>query len=115
MNKREQAEMEHLKTLLALRIYPAVEPDVMPPESYREVKNGYLFNAYSGTVSKACTSSGFHSYGNWDKTTTQSAKKLYSTEKLAYQAMMHEMSMEFARKLRLIEIRIKNLKENNAE
>ena len=112
MNKAEQAEMERLKTLLALRHYPVVEPDVMPPENYSDIKNGYWFNSYSGTVSKACTSGIGHSIGNWDKTTSQQTRMLYSTEKLAYQAMLHEMSMEYARKLRLVEIKMESLKEN---
>lgn len=104
MNKKEHAEMEHLKTLLALRHYPAVEPDLMPPERYDQIINGWWFNSYSGIVMKACTSGIYHSIGNWDKTTSQQPRRLYSTEKLAYQAMLHEMSMEFARKLRVVEI-----------
>jgi hypothetical protein len=104
MNKKEQAEMERLKTLLALRHYPAVKPDLMPPESYDQIINGWVFNSYSGTVMKACTSSVSHSIGNWDKTISQQPRRLYSTPKMAYKAMLHEMSMEYARKLRLVEI-----------
>lgn len=115
MNKKEQAEMEHLKTLLALRHYTKIEPDMNPPSKYNEIVNGYVFNSYSGRVIKACTSGIGHSIGEWDKTSSQRAIKLYSTEKLAYQAMMHDMSMEFARKLRLVEIKMENLKENNEE
>lgn len=115
MNKKELAEMEHLKTLLALRHYPKIEPDIDIPNDWNVINNGYWFNSYSGTVSKACTNSVHHSIGNWDKTTSQQPKRLYSTEKLAYQAMLHDMSMEFARKLRLVEIKMENLKENNDE
>jgi len=115
MNKTEQAEMERLRVLLVLRHYPAVKTDVEIPDWNDGIRNGYWFNSYSGTISKACTSSIHHSIGNWDKTTSQQPKKLYSTEKLAYQAMQHDMSMEFARKLRLVEIKMENLKENNDE
>ena len=115
MNKKEQAKMEHLKTLLALRHYPAVMPDIMPPSAFGEIRNGYTYNSYSGTICKACTSSISHNIGEWDKTTSQKPIKLYSTEKLAYEAMLHDMAMMFARKLRLVEIAMENLKENNAE
>ena len=106
MTKKEQAEMEALKTRLALHFYPEVLPDIQPPEDYSKVVNGYTFNTYSGRVEKACTSGGYHSIGLWDKTRSQSPMALYSTAKLAYMAMLHDKAKMCAAELRAIEKRM---------
>lgn len=106
MTKKELAEMEALKTRLALRFWPEVLPDIQPPKEYSTILNGYSFNAYSKRVKKACTSSRYHSLDEWDKTDRRDSISLYSTAKLAYMAMLHEVAEDFARELRAIEKRM---------
>jgi hypothetical protein len=110
MNKAEQKEFERLKMLLALRHYPEVLPDVAPPESrigsFGELTTGYMFNAYSKTVSCACSSSTSHAIGLTNRTTSQRPIFMYSTKKLALKAMLYEMSQNFASALRDVEKKI---------
>jgi hypothetical protein len=107
MNKAEKKELEDLKTKLALRFFPKIEPDIKPPqEDYKKIVNGYSFNSYSKRVEKACTSKHYHSIGQWDETRCRDSVCLYSTEKLAYQAMLHELSSRFAFELREVEKRM---------
>ncbi len=106
MNKTEQKEFERLKTLLALKHWPEVLPDVVPPsisEPFATLTTGYMYNSYSKTVNPACSSSIGHSIGRTDKTTTQKPIKMYSTKKLALRAMLHELSMCFAHEMRQLE------------
>lgn len=103
MTKKEMAEMEALKTRLALRFYPEVEPDIEIPGFGEGIKNGWLPNVYSRRVEKACTSSVYHNFGGWDKTTTQCPRRLYSTEKKAYEALLCGMAKDYAVNLRLVE------------
>ena len=103
MNKKELAEMEALKTKLALRLYPEVKPDIPKPTNGTGVVNGYTFNAYSKRVEKACSTSIYHGNGCWDKTTSQNSIEMFSSEKLAYQAMLYELSLRFAGELRAVE------------
>jgi hypothetical protein len=106
MNKKELAEMESLKTKLALRLYPEVKPDIPKPTDYKIIVNGYLFNSYLKRVEKACSTSIYHGNGIWDKTISQNGIEMYSTEKLAYEAMLHELSLMFAGELRSVEKRM---------
>jgi len=106
MTKKEQAEMESLETRLALHFYPKVEPDIMPPESYSTILNGYDYNVHCKEVVKACTSSISHNYGRWDKTTSQGSRRLYSTPKLAYMALLSDMAEKYAEELREVEKRM---------
>jgi len=100
---------EEIKTKLALRFYPEVQPDVDIPSSYNEgIKNGWLYNECSMRVEKACTSSTTHSCWGWDKTTTQNPRKLYSTEKKAYEALLCAMAKKFALEMRSVERRMEN-------
>jgi hypothetical protein len=112
MNKAEQKEFERLKTMLALKYWPEVLPDVAPPttdiSSLNKLTTGYVFNAYSKTVSVACSSSVSHAIGRTDKTTSQKPISMYSTKKMAYQAMLHEMSERFAYEMRRVEINMEN-------
>lgn len=101
MNKKELAEVEALKTRLALRFYPEIEPDVDIPE--HGIVNGWQYNEYGKRVEKSCSSPVSHSYGSWDKTTSQSPMRLYSTEKLAYQALLCRMAQRYASELREVE------------
>ena len=97
MNKTEQREFERLKTMLALKHWPEVLPDVAPPtpcvDSFGKLTTGYIFNTHSKTVCVACSSSIGHAIGSTDKTTSQ----------LALQAMLHELSMLFANEMRQVE------------
>ena len=108
MNKTEQKEFERLKMLLALKHWPKVLPDVAPPtktvDNFNKLTTGYAFNSYAKAVSIACSSCTSHAIGQTDKTTSQQPKALYSTKKLAYQAMLHEMSLRFAAEMRQVEI-----------
>jgi len=108
MTKKELAEMEALKTRLALRYYPEVERDV-EPLGMPGVVNGWDFNLYSNEVRKACTSSVGHSYGHWDKTDSQHSRWLFSTRRLAYSALLAAMSKQAAEQLRGIELRMEML------
>ena len=110
MNKKEKEEVETLKTRLALRFFPPVEPDVDIPLS-REIINGWAYNEYTMVVSKACTSSVSHGYGKWNKTTSQRPIKLYSTQKLAYAALLNKLSKKFANELRGVEKRMEECDE----
>jgi len=107
MNKTEQREFERLKTMLALKHWPEVLPDVAPPtscvDSFGKLTTGYIFNTHSKTVCVACSSSISHAIGSTDKTTSQQPIWLYSTKKLALQAMLHELSMRFANEMRQVE------------
>jgi hypothetical protein len=108
MNKKELAMVEELKTRLALRFTGdgPIEPDVPIPFNFSELSTGYLFNSYSKIVSPACSSSGFHARGRTDKTDSQRPVRLYSTRKLALQAMRLEVELRCARELREIDAKI---------
>jgi len=113
MNKKEQQEMEDLKTRLSLKFTDEVKPDLMPPESRSDlIVNGYHFNSHTKIVSEACTSSTYHNVWGWDKTTTKGAKALYSSRILAYKAMRNELELQFAKQLRTIDKKIEELGEN---
>jgi hypothetical protein len=109
MTKKEQAEMEALRTRLALHFYPKVEPDILPPLYFDVIENGYTYNVYLKRVEKACTSRMYHSYGQWDKTSSQGSIELYSTPKLAYMAMLHDMADMYAADMREVEKRMEEV------
>lgn len=104
MTKAEQKQVEELKIRLALRYHDPVEKDVEIPKE--GIVNGWGFNSYTKAVSKTCSSVIHHSFGQWDKTTSQQAIKQFSSKRLAYKAMLHELSMRFAREMREIEIKM---------
>ena len=119
MNKKQEyllhQELEDAKTLLALRAHPEIEPDVAPPEKHGEIRNGWDYNLYNSNVKKACSSSAFHGCGIWNHTDSQDPIFLYSTEKLAYQALLGAMSLQFAKQLRAIELKIEELENKKPE
>lgn len=104
MTKAEQKQVEDLKIKLALRHHEPVEKDVEIPKD--GIINGWGFNSHSNTVSKTCSSSAYHSFGNWDKTTSQQAIKQFSSKKLAYKAMLHELALRYAREMREVEVKM---------
>lgn len=65
--------------------------------------NGWDYNVYSGIVTKACSSSIYHSFGNWDKTTSQGSRRLFSTKMLALRALRYETEQQCMTKLAAID------------
>lgn len=57
MSKKELAEVEDLKTKLALRLYPEIEPDIDVPGFDEGIRYGWLYNESSMRVEKSCSSS----------------------------------------------------------
>ena len=106
MTKKEQAEVERLKTRLALRFTEDVKPDIPEPESGipgLPIINGWSFNSYSKRVVKSCSSTIFHGNGQWDKTDSHYAIEQFSMPILAYKAMRRELEERYARELREID------------
>lgn len=109
MTKKEQEEMEALQTRLALRYHPPVEPDIEVPGKGDLMRCGYMFNAYNRVVMKACTTEYSHNLGTWDNRGMFHAKggiRLYSTKRLAYMALLNELSEGAAKTLREVELRM---------
>lgn len=116
MSKKDSANMEELKEQLrvakALRFTDVVTPDIPVPLGDQGLSRGYL---YAGTdyprVELSCSSSVHHSFGNPDRTTSQGARRLFSTKLLALRALRHELEIDCANKLakidRLIEEELK--------
>jgi hypothetical protein len=107
MTNKELAAVERLKHELRLarawKMTDPVTPDIPIPDYMDGIKNGYLYNAYSARIEKACTSAINHNFGGWDKTTTQQPRELYSTPILAIRAMRYEMEREFLNKLAAVD------------
>lgn len=110
MTKKELAEFELMKTMLALRLHPRVEPDLIPVDNH--IINGYTFNVNTKFVTKACSSKLQHGINAWDKVDRHDGISLYSTPEIAYAAMLHEMSYKFAAEMRSVEISMEALKAN---
>lgn len=88
-----------------------IDPDVAPPEGIWDLTTGFYLNKYYIRVEVACSSSVSHSIGRNDKTTSQGAKWLYSTEERALRALRVEMEHEFAGKLASIDEQLARIKE----
>ena len=110
MTKKEIAAMEELELklamMMAMRMTSPVLPDVAPPSESNQLTKGWLFNAPSRRVEVACSSCTGHSFGRNDKTNSQHPAWLYSTEKLALMAMRHEIELEVAKQLMIVDKRI---------
>lgn len=123
MNKQEKAELEALKKELllnaALRWTEKVETDVPIPThdvSFGTLSKGFLHVAAMGDsprVELACSSTINHSTGRNDKTTTQGARRLYSTRLLALKALRNEVEQHCAKKLAEIDKDIYEEKNSN--
>jgi hypothetical protein len=109
MNKKELAEVERLKTLLALRFTADVLPDIPKPGSGSGIVNGWGVNNYSRRVYKTCSSVVYHGTNKWDKTELQNPIEQYSSALLAYRALRREVEKECARNLRVIDRKIEEL------
>jgi hypothetical protein len=77
-----------------------IKPDLPPPTSGsgKRLTRGWthnlhgILNRIGGTpVDKGCSSSVYHGYG-WERTCSQQPKSLYSTERLAWQALKAEFT-----------------------
>ena len=104
MTKKEQATMDELRRELrlakALRLTEPVETDVAIPTDYRELSKGWLYVTNGGgAIVKACSSTIHHARGQWDRTTSQNPRRLYSTALLAARAGRRELELDCARML----------------
>jgi hypothetical protein len=73
--------------------HEGVKPDIQPPSEFGIVLNGWVADRsqhfYTKPhVSKACTSRIYHSPLQWDTTTTQGSKAIYSSPKKALEALI---------------------------
>lgn len=101
MTKKERAEFEaallEARICGALRWTAPVPRDVEIPVT--GIVNGWLFNEHSREVAKSCSSCTAHSFGYWDKTTTQRPTRLYSTRLLALRGLRHALERQYAEEL----------------
>ena len=115
MTKKEKEAMEELELKLAMakamRMTSSVQPDVAPPSESFQLTTGWHFNSYARRVEVACSSVTGHAFGRIDKTNSQNSKWLYSTEKLALMAMRHEMELEFAKALVMVDKKIEGIEQ----
>ena len=81
----------------------AEEPDVPPPQGWRELNTGYVFNLHYLCIEEACSSSHYHSIGRTDKTTYQRPLSLYSTRLRALLALRNAVERECAERLAKID------------
>ena len=109
MTKKEQAEVERLKTRLALRFTEDVNPDIPGNAGLSQITNGYSFNSYTKRVEKSCSDGFNHNLGEWNKTRFRGDIDQYSMPVLAYKAMRRELEERFARELREIDRNIELL------
>jgi len=112
MTKKEQqmvADLQHeVRLAKALRLTQRVEPDVPVPTSFSTdcLSFGYIpIGAQSDypRVEVACSSSGYHAVGRTDRTTSQGARRLFSTRLLALRALRYEVEQKVAQKLAKID------------
>lgn len=114
MNKKEQAELAELKNSLrlakALRWTEPVGKDVPPPHTFGEEASGFVFNAYSSSVSAAWSSSGSHGIGSHTRESkyggSQNSISMFSTRLLALRGLRNAVELEAAQKLARIDEQI---------
>ena len=117
MNKKEKLYVEQLEKELALfkanKTTQETLPDVPPPSGgvFGELTKGWLFNAYSKMVNKACSSYVSHNPHRDDKTSSQNPVHLYSTELLATKAMRYQVELHWLQELAKIDTRISKLEQ----
>ncbi|HEY3494771.1 MAG TPA: hypothetical protein VGK73_08805 [Polyangiaceae bacterium] len=107
MNKKEQAEVEELRTRLALRFTDAdTEPDIPAPTFENLTRTtGYIFNTYSMTIDAMWSEASRHGQIG-SISARQLAIPLYSTRLRALRAMRRAVELECAKRLRVIDIQI---------
>jgi hypothetical protein len=116
MTKKERAEFDAaikaLRIKSALRWTDEVAPDLPPPKAFGEKHSqGWIANAYDGSVKEAWSDSGCHGYGIKPddakyRSASQGPRSLHSTKILALKAGRSEMEKQFARKLADIDAKI---------
>ncbi len=110
MTKKEAAAFEalynELRLAKALRWTEPIALDVAPPSAWGTLSKGWLYNAYTFCVEVACSSQNGHAFGSNDKTISQQPQWLYSTKKLALQAMRNEVELDAAKKLARLDAEI---------
>ena len=111
MNKKEQAFVESLQLMIALRFTCPVEPDIDIPKVGGLV-SGFTFNSHSKRVTESCSSIHSHSTCN-DETRSKGPIRQYSTKLLAYKAMRYEVEVRCAKQLLFIDSVILQLELDN--
>lgn len=113
MNKKEKAAFDaaiaQAQLLAALRWTEKVEKDLQPPAPFgnRDDSIGYDFNSYSHIVAEKWSSS--ISHGDMPKrqhSGSQNSVYLFSTKLRALKALRHQVELDSAKVLRLIDLRI---------
>lgn len=117
MTKKEQIAYEAALTSAALRHTASVPTDL---EASQEVPfiTGYhvcMGSVFSYSVKEACSSTVGHSLGSKEKTTSQRAIPLHSTEELALRELRFRMEQEFAKHLRKVDLMIEQAQAKLAE
>ena len=93
-----------------------IKPDVAPPEQVgRLLSKGWMAGRGSGyerpRVSRACSSCVSHNSWNDNETTTQGARWLYSTPRLALESLKYEIWEAYAREIHSVVKVINNIEE----
>jgi len=118
MTKKEKAAFEEALTLSALRATAGAEPDVMPPEAFKDVSVGFTFagaSGYSPRVEKAWSTSVSHGTGEPKTHGSQNARSLFSTKLLALQALRRAVELECCKILRRIDVMIEKEMEGETK
>lgn len=110
--KWAQAKFEELQNerdlLAAFHRTQPVEPDIDFPKSDDNDKQGYTFNAYTGSVLFSVSSSVAHGSNHFDmgpckRTTSRGSIRQYSSAQRAAQAMRYVVELECAKRLAAID------------
>lgn len=112
MNKAERAEMEALRTKLALRWSGLPEPERLPLPEFGNYVNGWFFYTHGMRVFPAWTEENAH--GEWHRTddpldwsrrgyASQNSRAVYATKRDAYIALRLAVEQECAKRLRDID------------
>jgi len=110
MNKREIALVRDLEDMV--RMLDALHPkyltrgichDIPAPTESGVVTKGWVYSMYNEVVIPACSSNISHGVNSHTDLRSQCAIPLYSTKKLALQAMRAELEGVYARKLAKID------------
>lgn len=116
MTKKEKELLEAALTAAALRTTADVAADVPPPASGRAgLSVGWMLlgeRSDSARVEVACSSSVHHGVGRQDRTTSQGARHLYSSELLALKALRREVEKDCADRLRRVDRMIEEVELN---
>jgi hypothetical protein len=119
VRKSKQAEKEarryeeRVRFALAWSGGEPPRPDVPPPTD-GSLTTGWTFNVHTQRVDVACSGIASHAIGRTDRTTSQRALALYSTRKLALQALRAAMECKFAEELARIDVLLEAEEEGKA-